>query len=447
MKIRVAALSLLACAIAGNLYAVEGPVPGNVPYLDHVFLIMMENHGYSQIIGNPNAPFINSYAVMANSATNYYAIAHPSLSNYLEVVGGSNFGIQSDNYPDWHNFYCLPNLLSRKTNTDTPASPNVCPIAGEGTDAAVPAVDTTNEVQGTPGENNIDGTASIAAANNITGMTIGDQLVEAGLTWKSYQESLPPNGADGVNISDGYFTDQTNFSVITPTLTPALSSGDVVALYAVKHNPFAYFQNVQESYVPGSTLDNVAGFEGAEGLYADLASGKVPTFSFIAPNQCNDQHGRGNAGPFCNYDPTDNGTQAGLNPALILRGDVTVRTLVSAIKSSPAWHTGHNAIVLVWDENDYSTAPNTNQVPLVVDTNYGAHGVTSATRYTHYSLLRTLEAGFGLPCLNHACDANTATISDLFSVTAPVSLMSTNPENESANSGGQAAPLNKAPGF
>jgi len=411
-----AALGVLAGAI-GSAYAAEGPVPTGVPHLDHVFVIMMENHGYSQIIGNPSAPFTNSYALIANSATNYYAIAHPSLNNYLEVVGGSNFGIQSDNYPDWHDFACASNLLSHTTNTDNPPSPAICPIAGEGTEAAVPAVDTTNEVQGSPGENNIDGTASIPAANNIVGISIADQLALAGLTWKSYQESLPPEGADKVNISDGYFTDKTDFSLIKPTLSPALSQGDVVALYAVKHNPFAYFQSTQEGWQPGNTLDNTVDFDGAGGLYADLASGHVPNFAFIAPNQCNDQHGRGNAGAFCNYDPSDNGTQGGLNPALILRGDVTVRKLITAIKSSPAWANGSNAIVLLWDENDYSTAPNNNQVPFIVDTNYGAHGISSATRYTHYSLLKSLEAGFRLPCLNHACDSGTAVMSDLFGST------------------------------
>ena len=416
MKKIVAALTL-ATATSAAVHAGEGAVPGGVPHLDHVFVIMMENHGYTQIIDNPNAPFTNSYALVANLGVNYFAIAHPSLSNYLEVVGGSNFGIQSDNYPDWHNFYCVTNLASKTTNTDTPASPAICPIAGEGTDAAVPAIDTTNEVQGAPGDINIDGTTSIAAADHVIGKSIGDQLAEAGLTWKSYQESLPPNGADEVNISDGYFTDRTNFAAILPALTPPLAGGDVVALYAVKHNPFAYFQSVQEGYLAGNSLDNTVDFDGADGLYADLASGNVPAFSFIAPNQCNDQHGRGNAGAFCNYDPSDNGTQAGLNPALILRGDVTVRKLVTAIKRSPAWHSGKNAIVVLWDENDYSTAPETNQVPLIVDTSYGVHGHVSVTRYDHYSLLKTLEAGFALPCLNHACDSNVSVMTDLFAAT------------------------------
>ena len=413
-----AALSMLASAISASSYAAEGPVPTGVPHLDHVFVIMMENHGYGQIIGNPNAPFTNSYALTANLATNYFAIAHPSLSNYLEVVGGSNFGVQSDNYPDWHNLYCMPNLLSATINTDNPASPAICPIAGQGIDAAIPAIDTTNEAQGSPGEVNIDGNASIPAATHTVGMSIADQLAEAGLTWKSYQESLPPEGADGVNFSDGYFSNNTNFTSIKPTLTPALGQGDVVALYAVKHNPFAYFQSVQEGYYPGSSLENTVDFDSPGGLYADLASGKVPAFAFIAPNQCNDQHGRGNAGAFCNYDPTDNGTQAGLNPALIIRGDITVRKLVGAIKASPTWKGGNNAIVVLWDENDYSTAPNNNQVPLIVDTNYGAHGLTSNVRYTHYSLLRTLEAALHLPCLNHACDSGTAVMGDLFGTSA-----------------------------
>jgi hypothetical protein len=414
MKHSVVALGLLAGAISVIVHASEGPVPTGVPHLDHVFVIMMENHGYSQIIGNPNAPFTNSYALTANLATNYYAVAHPSLTNYLEVVGGSNFGVLSDNNPDWHNFYCTQNLVSATANTDTPASPSICPIASEGTDAATVAVDTTNEVAGTPGENNIDGTASIPAAVHTLGKSIADQLAEAGLSWKSYQESLPPNGADGVNYSDGYFSDGTNFGAIQPQLTPPLATSDVVRLYAVKHNPFAYFQSIQEGWNPNSTLDNTVDFDGANGLYMDLASDNVPSFAFIAPNQCNDQHGRGNAGPFCNYDPTDNGTQAGLNPALIIRGDVTVRKLVTAIRTSPTWQHGNNAIVVLWDENDYSTAPNTNQVPLIVDTNYGAHGVTSTTRYTHFSLLKSLEAGLRLPCLNHACDTTTAVMSDLF---------------------------------
>jgi hypothetical protein len=75
---------------------------------------------------------------------------------------------------------------------------------------------------------------------------------------------------------------------------------------------------------------------------------------------------------------------------------------------------GRSAIVVLWDENDYSVAPITNQVLTIVDTNYGSHGVKSHRFYTHFSLLKSIEAGVGLPCLNHACDASAAVMSDLF---------------------------------
>ena len=132
-------------------------------------------------------------------------------------------------------------------------------------------------------------------------------------------------------------------------------------------------------------------------------------------NQCNDQHGRGNAGPFCNYDPLSDGSQAGLNPALIQRGDETIKRLVTSIQSSAAWTRSTNsAIVIMWDENDYSTAPNTNQVPVIVLTKAGSKGMQSSTYYNHFSLLKSIESGLGLPCLNHACDADVQVMSDLF---------------------------------
>jgi phosphatidylinositol-3-phosphatase len=419
VKTRSVRLCFLAVITAGLGLAAEGPVPTGMPHLDHVFIIMMENHGYSQILNNPSLPYTNSLVGLTNTATNYFAIAHPSLTNYLEVVGGSNFGVHSDNSPDWHNFYCTPNLLSGTVSTDNPSSPNICPIFGVGTDAATPAIDTTNETTGPPGENNIDGTQSIPAVMNTSGKTIADQLAEMGGTWKSYQESLPPQGADLVNNSDGVYTDSTNFSLITPAQTPPLATSGVVFLYASKHNPFVYFRSVQEGELPGSDLTNVAGFDGGNGLYANLSSGNVPTFSFIAPNQCNDQHGRGNAGPFCNFDPNDNGTQAGLNPALMQRGDVALKQIVTAIKQSPVWKQGKTAIVTLWDEDDYSVSPTVNKVLLIVDTNYGSHGLQSAVPYNHFSLLKSVEGALGLPCLNHACDSNVNLMTDLFGTSFP----------------------------
>jgi phosphatidylinositol-3-phosphatase len=410
MNMKAVLTGLLAITLTAAASAQQGPVPKGVPHLNHVWVVMMENHSYSQLLNNPNAPFTNRYAKAANLATNYFAVAHPSLTNYLETVGGSNFGVLDDNSPDWHNGSCVTNLQSAP---NTEASGNaICPITGSGTDAATPAIDTTNESPGNP-TINIDGVHSYDANASTVGMSIADQLAAAGKSWKSYQESLPPQGADGVNNSDGYFTSSTDFTQINPQLTPPLTQADLVALYAVKHNPFVYFQSVQEG-TGALSLSHAVSFEGDRGLYGDLSSGHVPTYSFIAPNQCNDQHGRGNAGAFCNFDPLSDGSQSGLNPALILKGDQTVQTIVTAIHRSPAWKTGRNAIVVLWDENDYSLAPNVNQVMTIVDTNYGPHHKTSAKYYNHFSLLRTIEGGLGLGCLNHACDSSATVMSDLF---------------------------------
>ena len=409
----ISSLATLAAALFTSVpvFAGEGAVPRGVPRLDHVFVIMMENHGYNQVIGNPSAPFMNLYAQRVNIATNYYAVAHPSLTNYLEITGGSNFGVLNDNSPDWHDASCTPNIVSGITSFDNSNFGNVCPIAGSGTDAATPVIDYSNETSppAVTAVTEIDGKMSIPAATNTLGETIADQLVEAGMRWKSYQESVTYTGADTVDYSDGYFDNNSNLATLLP------GASNIVHLYAVKHNPFVYFQSVQQAPAgSGLGLDNVVGFEGARGLFDDLQSGNLPAYSYIVPNQCNDQHGQNNASAACFEDPNDNGTLTGLNPGLIYQGDLTLRGLVKAIHDSPGWPTGRNAIVVVWDENDYSAAPNPNRVVLTVDTNYGAHSIQSNSFYTHFSLLKSVEAGFALPCLNHACDSNVAVMRDLF---------------------------------
>lgn len=431
-------LCLFAATLAGTVSAQDRDVPKGVPHLDHVFVIVMENHGYQQVIDNPNEPYLNSLIAnkKVNLATNYFAVGHPSLTNYLEIVGGSNFGIRSDNAPNWGSTTCTPNLQSGLVNADNAGgnapipieTGTVCPIAGTGHDAETPAVDNWDEVTlpQFPYLADLDGVKSVPGAPTV-GESIADQLVHAGFSWKSYQESLPLGSVFGVNYSNGTATNLTDFSTLAP-----LTSGSVVQAYAVKHNPFAYFRSVQEGWGRNNSLNNIVGFDGPSGFYADLASGDVPSLSFIAPNQCNDQHGRGNGDAFCGFDFGANssgltfGTQVGLNPGLIQQGDVTIERLVNAIQASRVWHEGRNAIVIVWDENDYSgisTQPNglfppqnQNRVVLTVQMNGNNDdaGVQSVTYYNSFSLLKSIESGFGLPCLNHACDPSVNVMSDLF---------------------------------
>jgi len=73
-------------------------LPGsNIPQFQHIFLIVMENNDYDDIIGSSQAPHLNALANQYGLATNYWAVSHPSEPNYVALVGGSTFGIADDN--------------------------------------------------------------------------------------------------------------------------------------------------------------------------------------------------------------------------------------------------------------------------------------------------------------------------------------------------------------
>ena len=68
------------------------PVTRSVPRFAHIVVVVMENHGYSDVIGNPQAPFLNSLAQQGLSLTQSYAVTHPSEPNYLALFSGSTRG-------------------------------------------------------------------------------------------------------------------------------------------------------------------------------------------------------------------------------------------------------------------------------------------------------------------------------------------------------------------
>lgn len=84
--------------------------PGLVPAFDHIFILVEENHTYSQIIGSASAPYLNSLANQYGLATNYFAITRPSLPNYLTLTGADTFGITNDCTTCFVN---APNIVDR----------------------------------------------------------------------------------------------------------------------------------------------------------------------------------------------------------------------------------------------------------------------------------------------------------------------------------------------
>ncbi|MFZ0296128.1 MAG: alkaline phosphatase family protein [Candidatus Sulfotelmatobacter sp.] len=70
-----------------------------LPRPAHVAVVMEENHAYSQIIGSPEAPYINTLASEGALFTQSYAITHPSQPNYLALFSGATQGVTSDSCP------------------------------------------------------------------------------------------------------------------------------------------------------------------------------------------------------------------------------------------------------------------------------------------------------------------------------------------------------------
>jgi phosphatidylinositol-3-phosphatase len=71
------------------------------PQYRHVVVVVLENHTFKQVVGSPNAPFINSKLVKGGvTITNAYGEQHPSQPNYYWLFSGSNQGITTDD-PPW----------------------------------------------------------------------------------------------------------------------------------------------------------------------------------------------------------------------------------------------------------------------------------------------------------------------------------------------------------
>jgi phosphatidylinositol-3-phosphatase len=350
-----------------------------VPKLDHVFVIVLENHnsftsfGSNGILDNPQAPNIQAFAKKYNVATNYNGVWHPSLPNYVAMITG-----------DW-------------IGTDVVATGHTYPAGSTVgiSDDDSPSVSTD---YGPPANPSIH-------RWSVQLPSLAGQLVKAGKDWRAYLQNLPESGTHIANWP---------------------GDNNTAKLYAVKHNPFPYVAEIQTD--PSQFAKQLP----IEQLFSDLGSGKIPAFSYIVPDQCRDMHGIGNPLAPCGgaSDTDDNDVK---------RGDEEAGWLVNGIMGSEAWEHGRNAIFLVFDEGNgpltcaYDPDANVDTVPgtvlpgadcyaaanfndklvFIAITNYGVRGVQDTRFQSHYSLLKTVEAAFGLPYLGHAADSTTNTLAPL----------------------------------
>jgi hypothetical protein len=102
----VMAVAFVLGAVVVPMAASAGPVSGSsrsdpppgVPPLKHVFVIMMENMPYDDLLfpSNPNTTFIQQLAANNGLATDYFGVTHVSLPNYIAATSGQTWGSNSD---------------------------------------------------------------------------------------------------------------------------------------------------------------------------------------------------------------------------------------------------------------------------------------------------------------------------------------------------------------
>ena len=88
-----------------------------VPVFAHIVVIMLENKDFGEVIDDPKMPIFNKLAQNYTLLNQYYAIGHPSLPNYIALIGGDTFGIMTDCTDCYINATSLPDLIEASGRT------------------------------------------------------------------------------------------------------------------------------------------------------------------------------------------------------------------------------------------------------------------------------------------------------------------------------------------
>jgi len=282
--------------VAGNAHS------ASLTNIQTVFLIVMENVSWSDLAGSTNAPYINNVLIPQSSyASNMFIVpgTFGSLPQYLWLESGTNWGVTSDSSdPSAHHF---------------------------------------------------------ATTNHFV-----IQLQNAGISWKSYQES------------------------ISGTSCPTTSIG----VYAAFHNPFVYFDDIYLS--PANCTNHIRPYTEFE---HDLTDNTVARYNFITPNLCDDMHGSANC-------PSGN---------RIRLGDIWLSTEIPKILNSYAYQ-NNGAIIITWDEGTANVAGPYGTIVLSSWAKGGGYAISN--RLDHTATFRTLQEIFQVPLL-YAAKTST-NLSDLF---------------------------------
>jgi hypothetical protein len=340
-------LSLLLLAI---------PAAAQGPPIQHVFIIVLENKSFAETFGpNSPAPFLSKQLTRQGELlSNYFAIGHNSLPNYIALVSGQ-----------------APNV----------ATQGDCQIYQDFVPGSSVQVDVNGQILGQ------------GCVFPVEAQTIAGQLAAHHLTWRGYMEDMPaPCSHPALNTQDQ---------------TQTAKVGDQ---YAARHNPFVYFHSI----IDGRSC--AANDVPLTQLTADLRhEATTPNYVLITPNLCHDGHDSpcvdGEPGGLVSADaflrhwvPQILASRAYQHNGLLL------------ILFDEAEFSGSNADTSACCNERPGpnspfpgiTGPGGGRVGAVVLSKFVRPGTVVTTPYNHYSVLRTVEDLFGLEHLGFAgqADAN-----------------------------------------
>lgn len=299
----------VAAAALGLVAAAPAPSAGiSEARPKHVFLILLENESYRTTFGAGSpAPYLSRELTKQGLLlTNYYAIGHASLDNYVAMVSGQPPNHQTQ--ADCFRFTRFGDYTGLTTDGIAPGSGCIYPDAVR---------------------------------------TIADQLEQAHLTWGGYMEDM----------GNGQPPDEATCRRPKPDAIDCTFMARAKDEYAARHNPFIYFDSLTNA---GSCQQHDVPLDR---LSRDLQSiESTPNLVFITPNLCNDAHdpvvhsshhqtairSEENACPNRDY-PDTSRTCANGEPGGLVSADQFLRHWAPIVENSPAFKQD-GMLIITFDE-------------------------------------------------------------------------------------------------
>ncbi len=349
-----AAAALALAALAPATVVAHSPESGAHAAVKRIFVIMLENHSQSTVIGDPNAPNLTKLAAAHGQATDYYGVTHPSQPNYVAAITGQ---------------------LDTSQMNDKPT-------------------------------------------NHFSWRNLADQVEASGRAWAAYMEAMPAAGYTGATApgSVALYTSKHNpFVHMDDIASDPVRLANVkpyTALAADLNGPqapdFVWISPDQCNDMHGGVYATIAGHPETPCPYSNGVddpndvSLKHKADAFVKGAVETIESSRAWTGNSVIFVLGDEADFDGTATTTDLWADVSGCCDSPGYGGAPGLPNGY--VLTDNGSHPWSGPFGGGKVPAIVIARNGQGPVVDATPYNHYSLLRTIEQVWGLPYLGYAAD-------------------------------------------